>query len=152
MILAVLGLTLLGWGRADGTVQSTGVNSTLPALSVKLRTQTPGMVFDVALSNPGRAAIKFSYGECDFSYQIVSDKRAFTFPTTRPFEFASPCPGVIHVRQIPPHGSLKLFTVEVPLQIANALSAAKGRYVGEFHFRYSLVGSGKMSITVFKHR
>lgn len=129
------------------------MNTTSPlTLRVKLSTQGAATMFDVYLTNVSRTVLKVSFGECDFSYRIVAAQRTLTFPASRPFEFASPCPGVIHVRQIAPGITTKVFSAQVPQTVLSALNTSQRRFMGEFHFRHSVVGSGKFSIAVFKQQ
>lgn len=132
------------------TTTALGATNQLPELRISVHSKGEDQVIDVILRNNRPTPVELSYSECDFSYVINIGGKVYTWPTKQPFEFASPCPGVIRVRKIPAQSRLTLFSRSLTPDAASNLKAADHKITGEFRFRYSPLNSGQMKITTFK--
>jgi hypothetical protein len=150
---AIAALLLVSFGvyaMAAGTVQSDAVSSTPLRLQIKVYIKGNTLSSESILVNTSARTIQFSYSPCDFGYRVVIRDRVFTSPTNRPFEFTGPCATLIKGGSVPGKSSIKLSAPIFTPEVNAALKASRLSYQGEFRFRYSIVGSGRRDIAVYK--
>jgi hypothetical protein len=142
----------------SGVLGQKNLESNKLSMSAKFRDQGKNLVIDVFVRNSSAEVQVISFGllSCDFSFVVRVGGEVFAGPMAEHFAFADTCPAIVVSKTIPAKGTLLVHSTD-PLgpDLVKAFRKAKGKFSGEFHFRFGKVpstASAARTVLIYKTR